>query len=1451
MLAVIIPDTARSSMNDTVSSPSRLLKFTAVTARWLLGLLIAAWLLLALSVVVLHAWIVPRIGDFRGALEAQASKAIGVPVRIGSITARSEGLFPAFELRDVTLQDAGNREALRLVRVVASVSPRSLWRLNLEQLYIEGPQLDVRRDTQGKLHVAGLHMATDTTGETRGADWFFAQRELVIEGGTVRWTDEQRQAEPLLLTDVRFVARNGGRRHGLRLDATPPAGWGERFTLRGQFRQPLLSMRTGHWQTWDGQLYADLPYIDVTRLGQYVSLDARIREGNGALRVWADVDDGQVVGAAADLGLDKVDVSLGKNLPPLVLRAVTGRLAGQLTADTLEFSTTALQFDTSDGMRWPGGNLWLQHSPNKGRTPEHGALRADRLDLAALALIADRLPLGAATHRMLDAYAPRGLVEHIDLNWQGSLGAPERYQAKGRVSGLRVASQPGATDAPTTTATPTTIAATATANAGNLANAANSANAPNATPPKVHPGTPGLSGATIDFDATHTGGTAALAIAQGTLEFPGVFEEPVIPIDRLTAQLQWKLDKGNAQLQLSRLSFANADAEGDAQASWRTSDPATSSSKARFPGVLDLQGKLTRADGTRVFRYLPLDIPQHTRDYVRNAVTKGTASSVDFRVRGDLHDMPFMDPKLGDFRIVAKVADVDYAYAPPRVPATTGTAAASSSASATAARNGMPPPVWPPLTALSGELVFERAGMLVRNARGRLVGASGVEVTKAEAQIADMSHHASLLRVDAQAKGPLAEVLRAGAPLAGETGEIMMRARATGSADYKLHLELPLAAMDNAKVQASVVLADNELQIVPEAPTFTQTKGTLNFTETGFALANVQARLLGGDIRLEGRGRFTGPNREVALKAQGTATADGLRNAREVDWLARLAKKATGSTPYAATFSMRDGTPEFSLTSSLQGLALQLPPPLVKSAEEQMPLRIEKKVLARETREARQGGTVPVGTATQDQLSLDLGRIGNVQYVRDLAGNEVRVARGSIGVGLAAGETASLPDKGVFANINVAKLDMGAWQGLLGDTATAAAGGAASAEATERADDPALAYLPTRIAVRAQQLAIAGRTLHNVVLGGTRDGALWRANIDATELSGYAEYRHAQAGRLYARLARLKIAPSEATQVETLLDEQPDTLPALDIVVDDFELLGKRLGRAEIDAVNRGGAGREWALNKLAFTTPEASFAAKGTWAGMPGAGGGPAGQRRTGMTFKLDIADAGELLTRFGMPGVLRRGKGRLEGDVNWRGSPFSLDYPSLGGQLQVDVEQGQFLKADPGLAKLLGVLSLQALPRRLTLDFRDVFSQGFAFDFVRGDAKISNGIASTNNLQMKGVNAAALMDGSADIVRETTDLRVVVVPEITAGTAALVATAINPAIGLGTFLAQWVLSKPLSAAATQEFHIEGSWADPKIAKVPRSLQLLPPGLPALPGLPGLRGPATADEGRKSETTQ
>ena len=383
--------------------------------------------------------------------------------------------------------------------------------------------------------------------------------------------------------------------------------------------------------------------------------------------------------------------------------------------------------------------------------------------------------------------------------------------------------------------------------------------------------------------------------------------------------------------------------------------------------------------------------------------------------------------------------------------------------------------------------------------------------------------------------------------------------------------------------------------------------------------------------------------------------------------------------------------------------------------------------------------------------------------------------------------------------------------------------------------------------MRAATLTLHGRTLHDVVVGASRQGAVWRANVDADELDGYLEYRPAGAsapradaaqGLLHARLARLAIPQMAETQVNALLDaREPGTLPALDIVVEDFELRGRRLGRIEIEARNRGteGGQREWRLSKFNLTAPEAVLTSQGHWALV---GSGEQAQRRTVMDFELDIRDCGALLARFGMDGVVRHGKGRIGGQVGWLGSPLSPDYRTMSGQINVNVEAGQFLQADPGLAKLLSVLSLQSLPRRFALDFRDVFSEGFAFDFVRGDMRIENGVATTNNLQMKGVNAAVLMEGSADIERETQDLHVVVVPEINAMTASLVATAINPVIGLGSFLAQVFLRGPLIQAATQEFRIDGTWSEPRVERIQRRKSAAPEGA-ASPTVP----PASGDK--------
>ena len=1344
-------------MTEPSSHPSRLLRLVAGCARWGLGLLVALWLLLAAAWGGLHGWIVPRIGDYRPEIEAQAGRALGVPVRIGAISARSEGLIPTVELSGVALLDAQGREALQLRRVVLALSPRSLLRLGFEQIYIEGPELDIRRAADGRITVAGLAFHENAQGDSAAADWLFAQTEVALRGGTLRWTDEQRAAPPLALTDVNLVLRNGGWRHAMRLDATPPPDWGERFTLRGRFRQPLLTTHGGNWRRWSGQLYAAFAHVDVSRLNQYADLGAlRVAQGRGALRAWVDLQRGQLAGGAVDMALDAVNAQLGKDLQPLVLSTVTGRLEGRWLEGGFELATRNLRFVADDGLRWGGGNLRLRHLARSPAGQEEGELQADQLDLAAVTQIASRLPLDQATRAALQTYAPRGMARQLQAGWHGPLSAPQQYQLRARLSGLALAAQ----DKPPTVA--------------------------------------GLSGLDANLDLTHKGGRADLAMNDGQLLLPGVFEDPVLPVRQLSATVLWQIEGRRIAVQSSDLRFANADAQGEARLAWQTADAATSPARARFPGVLDLSGSLSRADGTRVHRYLPLAIPAETRHYVRDAVQAGSASEVRFRVKGDLHDFPYGHaPRLGEFHIAARVHGVTYAYVPPSL----------------LAQGDRP---WPVLSGLAGELVFDRASMLVRNATGSFAGQPAVRVQKVGANIADLEH--SVVEVDAQARGPLQDMLAlvSGSQIARLTHGALDRATASGAADLQLALKLPLAKMAQSQVRGSVTLAGNEVRFVPEAPTVSGARGVVQFSDTGFSLVGVQGRALGGELRLEG-GMAAPPaagSREspVRVRARGTATAQGLREAPQLGLLSQLAQHASGASAYALALGVRRGVAEIQVTSDLVGLALAAPAPLAKAAAAPLAVRFDNQLTA----EAAAADSAPL----QDQLTLSLGDVLRLDYVRALDGERARVLRGAVSMGLPAGQAMALPAQGVVANAQLAELDVDAWRALFDQQQ-----GAARATADQAQD-----YLPDSLALRAGTLALQGRSLHDVVAGISRAGATWRANVTARELDGYVEYRQAEGGaqqdQLHARLSRLALPQSADTQVDALLDaQQPARLPALDITVQDFELRGRRLGRLEIEARNRAAQDgrREWRLARFNLAAPEAVFTSSGSWALTGGAGG--EAQRRTSMDFALDIRDSGELLARFGMNGVLRRGKGRIAGQVGWLGSPLSPDYRSMTGQMHVDVESGQFLKADPGLAKLLGVLSLQSLPRRFALDFRDVFSEGFAFDFVRGDVHVDKGVATTNNLQMKGVNAAVLMEGSADIEHETQDLHVVVVPEINAMTASLVATAINPVIGLGSFLAQVFLRGPLIQAATQEFRIDGTWADPRVERVQQRKNTPAPG--------------------------
>jgi uncharacterized protein (TIGR02099 family) len=1342
---------------------------------------VTAWALLILGILLgmawgtLHFWIVPRIEDYRPALERLAQQSIGIPVRIGAITAKSSGWVPTFELHDIEWLDAEGHTALRLPKVMLAISVRSVLGLKLEQLVLDRPEIDVRLLATGHWRVAGLDWGTQPSGNNTAANWLFAQREVIVRGGTLHWTRESTLTPPpnsrlprpsqnsagttahtetslvrVSLKDLDLVLRNSARHHDVRMDATPPPDWGQRFVSIGRFKRSLLSIQPGQWADWTGQVYSYFPHVDVAQLSPHMPSGIQLRAGQGSLRLWGDVSKGQWTGGVADVHLARLNAAWAASETPLAFERFSGRLAGHVDPLGFEVSTHHLAFVSAQGLAWPGGNAALRYTHPQGKKAAHGQLQADQLDLFALREMALRMPLPKMWRERLQQQAVHGRVETLQWRWQGHWRAPQTYDGQLTVQQLSLP--------------------------------------PNLDPAKHGtPSWPGLKNAHAQVKLNQDLGRIDIRMgADGAVFLPGILEEAEVRTASLHAHAVFKRDAAQWHVPEWKLDLANADLQGAWQGQWHPAKP------GQGPGLLDLQGKFKRLDVSKAHRYLPLSLPANVRQYVRDAVVKGTYSDVQVRIKGDLAKRPWVSAADGDLQISGRLQDVELDYLP-------------------AALRPPHSPPWPSLHKLKGQLAFDRLNMKLSDVTAQAgEGRTSLNLSAGQAEITDMLH-APVLNIAAEINGAASQMLTLvkKSPLDALLSGALQQTEATGSVQTRLQLAVPLLTPQNTKVQGTLVLAGNDVRMTASTPLLEKLQGTVQFSDAGFTLNGAQAQLLGGPIRIEGGMRPTsGTNSTdspLQLRIQGQVSAEGLRQAKEISPLNDWAQHASGNTHYSAQLAWRQGQPEFTLQSQLEGLALKLPAPLGKAASTSTPVLLRTRIHGS-------------GSSLRDELQLEWGSAASAHYVRDLSGPQAVVLRGSLTLGLPASQALAMPETGVVASVMLENFVVNDWQ-ILWPTPD----NEAQPQTTQ--DNAAWQnYGPTRIGLQANTLTADGRTLHQVMAGGLREDRTWRINVDARELSGHVVYRQPsgdQLGHLFARLSRLNLPPSSVAEVEALLQAPPANLPSLDIVVEQMELRGKNLGRIEIEALNteprktRGKVIPEWQLNKFNIIVPEASLRSTARWLAANEDGQ----QRKTEMNFKLDIADAGELLTRLGTPDALRGGTGQLEGSVAWQGSPLALHYPSMSGQLTVHMDRGQFLKADAGAAKLLGVLSLQALPRRLLLDFKDVFYEGFAFDTVRGDVTITQGIAHTRNMQIKGVNALVQLDGSADIAKETQNLQVLILPVLDAGTASLLAgIAVNPILGLTTFLTQWFLQSPLVKANTQKLLIDGSWAQPRVTKIKRT---------------------------------
>jgi uncharacterized protein (TIGR02099 family) len=1406
-----------------------------------LGLGLLWFVALGVMLVVL-AWaavqwlILPNLERWRTPIEQQASRALGIPVKIGTLRVQTAGLLPRVALGEVVLQDGNQQEALRLSSVTAALSSRSLWTgtPQLDDVVVDGAQLSVRRDAQGHVWVAGFDLHRPTPGEEAlNADgawrWLLQQPSLAVRNATVRWVDEKRAAPPLALTAVNVSLKNRGAQHTLNVGATPPLAWGDAFTARVELQgsdAAGAAAGTQVWldQAWSGELHVQVPRADVAQLRQYLTLPTSVQQGRGSVTAAATLTQGRWVAAAADVDLQDVGMRMAADLEPLAFKRLQTRLQTQRLAATPkapasnELTLQGLTFTTMDGVTWPRGDVRVQLLGDPSQ-PEGGSLQAQRVDLGVLSLVASRLPLGPDLRPWLAKLQPQGLAERLEAQWAGAVDAPKTYRVKASLSGLQLS--------------PNLVPLAARAEDQVL-------------------GRPGLRGGNVDFEATHDGGNATVAMTQGSVSFPGVLEKPVVDLDRLNAQVQWRITAPVAQaatgatpppgvsVTVTSAKFANADAQGELQGTWRTGPGEGFGVGKRYPGQLDLQGKLTRGRATATARYLPLGLEREVRQYVAGAIVEGRIKEASFNVRGDLKQFPFAGAASVASTFVMRAA-VEGGVLNIDPDGATSNRVANQSTQA--------PTRWPLITDIVGELVFERSTMSIRQAQGRV---DSLLLRGVQGDIADLKRNPTLV-IGGVGHGRLGDMLSfvKRSPIGGWIGNSLAATTATGDGNLTFELNAPLLDLRQTKVRGSLPLTGQDVRMTADSPLLAQAHGMVAFTESSLTLQDGRANVFGSEVTLAGGTRADGTLR---FDAQGSFTAQGFAQAEALGSITSLAVLMKGEAPYRLALTFNEGLPFYTVASSLRGMAINAPAPLGKAADTEMALMVTSAPVAGAGAAPGAAGVVAAGLAAKrsprETLSVAVGQVLQANYLRELTKEGPRVLAGAIGVG------APVPTvtRGVQASVHADVLDVDAWLivaralklDVPGDVQAPAAAGATVATVKSSNNG----YIPTQINVQAPSVIVDSRRMTDVraQVSQTDDDGAWRLKLEAQQAAGDLLWRPARAGlapHLQARFTRLSIPAAATISVESMLTtDAPAQPPSLDIVIDDFELKGRKLGRVEVDATHERDAAvsipstaaltppttalrnapdlTTWRLNRLRVTSPEAQLTGTGRWiSGTPSAlAPAQAVPRRMVLDFTLALTNSGEYLSRYGFANVLRGGQGELAGQLSWAGSPLALHVPSMAGRLNLKLDDGQFLKVDAGAARLLGVLSLQSLPRRLLLDFRDLFSDGFAFDNISGDVRIEQGQAMTNNLRMRGVQAAVLMAGRADMVKETQNLDVWVVPEINAGTASLVYAAINPAVGLGTFLAQLFLRRPLMEASTRKFSVTGAWGDPQVERVER-----PPG--------------------------
>jgi len=764
---------------------------------------------------------------------------------------------------------------------------------------------------------------------------------------------------------------------------------------------------------------------------------------------------------------------------------------------------------------------------------------------------------------------------------------------------------------------------------------------------------------------------------------------------------------------------------------------------------------IPRADISDLREYYPKQMGKDALSWLDTSLLKGTAKNTQIIMKGKLKDFPFIDENNrpdrseGIFTITSSVIGSEIEYG-----------------------DG-----WPNAKNFDFNFKLDASRIELESTQGEIAGS---QFKFFRGVIANFTEDIPILKIDAFTYSSMENTLRLinNSPIKDEMKGTSDSMKGSGKGELKLTLNIPLTDVDKLTYDGVYSFIGSSLENEAlDMPLIDNIHGDLFFNLDKVSITKAKATIFNQPLIIS----MTNENQETILDIDGIIDNQLIQTYLGKKWNERI----YGQTPWQAELSIKENESIFTLNTDLSGLSINRLGDFNKKSEDKIPFKLIKK--------SPKSGI--------DYLDISYGNIVQSKLRRN---PENIIDHGYIGIFT----KPQMPEQGVtiYADLNV--INSEDYEFIFEDDENEPEKKSSNKD-NKKIFDP----LIDDAIINVKSLIFEGNQLSDASFNYSPTPEGFDLDIASNEVKGKfswfelknlfkADFSQVHLKKDETEGIKIDEVAKQETKTEKKQLEKPENLSQLEVTIQSFKInetdYGKLtlLGHENFDGFN---------FDKFSLEKESNTISGSGYWISE-------VEPQKTSFNFKWSIKDIGKTLSGLGYPDLIEKGEATIEGLITWDDRPSNFDSEDFYGNFNLIAKKGTIKKVEPGVAgRLVGLISLQNLPRRLTLDFSDLFEEGLPFDRIQGKETIINkGILKSDLFEMQGPAADIVMKGQVDFVHETQDMRVTITPKIsdTVTAGALIGGPLAAAVA---FLAQKVLDDPFNKITTAEYHVTGTWKEPK----------------------------------------